>query len=330
MTAYKYQRLVDGIVKRIEEGEWGPDSRLPAIRVLAKENNVNNATVIAAYKYLQQTGRVYTRGGSGTYVAPAPLTEGTAVRADFINFAGSTPEADFFPAADFGRCLSVALERFGREAFVRRDLLGFWPLREVLGAGVCPERVVLFSDGLPFLKSLVKGFTVQDGTYDDFYYNRAPVERTGDVYYKNFSKILMPGLSFMVVPAGLEASLLESAHFITPPDELLCRGMDLFIRSAQYEAHTAKMRYTFNKRYQKVMDAVRIYLSDYVAYDDDGHGLGVQLHVRDGDKQKLLARLLTRGVILSPECKINFACVQEDRIHEGIGIIASQLQKVRV
>lgn len=330
MSDYKYQKIIAFINNRINKGEWGPNSRLPAIRVLARENNVNNTTVIAAYKYLQQAGRVYTRKGSGTFVAPMEATEAPEIRDGYINFAGSTPDASFFPAEALSKYYTQALAQFGKEAFIRQDPLGYLPLREVLGAGADPRRVVLFSDGLPFLQKLVNGYGVQDGSYDDFYYDGKPRERSGDVYYKNFSKILMPGLSFMVVPKGMEARLDEVVHSIVQPDELLCKALNLFFRSTCYETYTGKMRYDFGKRYRKVLEGIRIYLSDFVTYEATYGGLGIQLHLNNGDKNELFTRLIQRGVVLSSDFKINFACVQENRIHEGIGIIATEIQRVRV
>ncbi|XOV81013.1 MAG: PLP-dependent aminotransferase family protein [Aestuariibacter sp.] len=67
MTLYETlaQRFIDDIKrKRLPAG-----SRLPAIRVMAEQNQVSRTTAIKTYDYLQQAGWIYALPQSGFYVA---------------------------------------------------------------------------------------------------------------------------------------------------------------------------------------------------------------------------------------------------------------------
>src|SRR5579875_1254863 len=65
-----YVQIADGVAGAIERGELRPDERLPPIRVLAKELDVGLVTVSQAYDMLAARGRVVSRAGRGTFVAP--------------------------------------------------------------------------------------------------------------------------------------------------------------------------------------------------------------------------------------------------------------------
>ena len=68
-----YQQLGDYIFALIENGTLSANQKLPPIRKLAKQAEVNNVTVVSAYKYLENKKAVYSQTGSGTFVSPIPL-----------------------------------------------------------------------------------------------------------------------------------------------------------------------------------------------------------------------------------------------------------------
>jgi transcriptional regulator, GntR family len=61
-----YIQLYENLKMTIDDLSDG--EKLPSIRSLANALEVNNVTVINAYKMLEQEGLVYTVEGSGTYV----------------------------------------------------------------------------------------------------------------------------------------------------------------------------------------------------------------------------------------------------------------------
>jgi len=65
-----YVQLYKAIKKLIVGGKLDNEEKLPPIRKLAKDLNVNNVTVVNAYHVLEQEGLVYKKMGSGTYVSP--------------------------------------------------------------------------------------------------------------------------------------------------------------------------------------------------------------------------------------------------------------------
>lgn len=65
-----YTQIARFIRHRIECGALPAGTRLPAIRVLARELGVNRITVETAYAELDASGLVAARVGSGTYVLP--------------------------------------------------------------------------------------------------------------------------------------------------------------------------------------------------------------------------------------------------------------------
>lgn len=65
------QRLRRRIVGQVHVGRLGPGHRLPSIRRLAAEWDVDHRALAAAYRSLEADGLVEVRAGSGVYVAPA-------------------------------------------------------------------------------------------------------------------------------------------------------------------------------------------------------------------------------------------------------------------
>jgi DNA-binding transcriptional regulator YhcF (GntR family) len=63
-----YIQLYEGIKKLIDNGSISANDKLPPIRTLADKLQINNVTVVNAYKMLEQKGLVYSKVGSGTYV----------------------------------------------------------------------------------------------------------------------------------------------------------------------------------------------------------------------------------------------------------------------
>ncbi|EJW15334.1 PLP-dependent aminotransferase family protein [Paenibacillus alvei] len=64
------KQIYDYIITNIERGEWGAHDKLPSIRSLAVELNVNRLTVFKAYQLLKQHEKVYVKEKSGYYVCP--------------------------------------------------------------------------------------------------------------------------------------------------------------------------------------------------------------------------------------------------------------------
>lgn len=128
-----YIQIARAITQAIQEGRIAANTRLPSIRSLARELEVNPVTVVSAYRHLEQQGYAWSKPGSGTYSGSVQTTAPArqiSVPADAINFASSTPTPDIFPVEDFRQHLNRILDRDGGHAFGYQESQGYFPLRE--------------------------------------------------------------------------------------------------------------------------------------------------------------------------------------------------------
>ena len=65
-----YLQIADRIGDQILSGALTPDGKVPSVRELAAEIEVNSNTVARTYDYLQQNGVIYTKRGLGYFVSP--------------------------------------------------------------------------------------------------------------------------------------------------------------------------------------------------------------------------------------------------------------------
>jgi len=183
-------------------------------------------------------------------------------------------------------------------------------------------------------------YIIEEDQLSDFYYDgiiRTPLmasDREGRVIYvKNFSRILTQGLGmgFVVCPDGMPEILYDTD---TSPPGYTQRAFDVFLRSGNYESHTANMRRVYGRRYQRVVAAMSTYFNNLADFTLPGGGLSIWVtpHVA-GD---YVSRFLQKKVVVSPGelfaedmpgFRLSFAAVPERHIAEGIGAIASTLQE---
>lgn len=137
-------------------GKLKKGDKLPPIRKLADLLDINNVTVVSAYRILEEEGLVYKKIGSGTYVTLnlhdkdnyESLTKGSIeedyipnslieqshihIEENMINFASATPSTDLFPVDDFKQVLNEVLDRDKGSAFGYQESQGYYPLRIAL------------------------------------------------------------------------------------------------------------------------------------------------------------------------------------------------------
>ena len=65
-----YLQIADRIGDQILSGALTPEGKVPSVRELAAEIEVNANTVARTYDYLQQNGVIYTKRGLGFFVSP--------------------------------------------------------------------------------------------------------------------------------------------------------------------------------------------------------------------------------------------------------------------
>jgi GntR family transcriptional regulator / MocR family aminotransferase len=79
-----YRQIEHFIAAQIESGALAPENRLPSNRQLSESLGVSRIVVANAYAELESHGLVYSRQGSGTFVAPLYAIH-TSDRNDFIS-----------------------------------------------------------------------------------------------------------------------------------------------------------------------------------------------------------------------------------------------------
>jgi len=75
-----YLQIAAYVSDHISLGKWLPEQKIPSVRELAVELQVNPNTVMRTYEHLQNQGVVFNKRGLGLFVAPDALAKIKAVR----------------------------------------------------------------------------------------------------------------------------------------------------------------------------------------------------------------------------------------------------------
>jgi GntR family transcriptional regulator len=65
-----YLQIADYVSEKILLKEWKPEERIPSVRELAVQLEVNPNTVMRTFDFLQQQEIIYNQRGIGYFVAP--------------------------------------------------------------------------------------------------------------------------------------------------------------------------------------------------------------------------------------------------------------------
>lgn len=69
-----YLQIANLMCERILRKDWAAGDRIPAVRELAVDLEVNPNTVMRAYAFLQEQGIIFNKRGIGYFVSPEGLT----------------------------------------------------------------------------------------------------------------------------------------------------------------------------------------------------------------------------------------------------------------
>jgi GntR family transcriptional regulator len=68
-----YLQIADFVCEKILLKEWKTEERIPAVRELAVQLEVNPNTVMRTYEFLQQQEIIYNQRGIGYFVSPGAI-----------------------------------------------------------------------------------------------------------------------------------------------------------------------------------------------------------------------------------------------------------------
>ncbi len=92
-----YLQIAAYVGQHILLGKWQADQKIPSVRDLAIELQVNLNTVLRAYEFLESQGVIYIKRGLGNFVAPDGHGEGESLSQGAFYTTG--------PAGFFYKCL---------------------------------------------------------------------------------------------------------------------------------------------------------------------------------------------------------------------------------
>ncbi|GAB3831229.1 GntR family transcriptional regulator [Pontibacter rugosus] len=75
-----YLQIASYVSENILLGKWAPEDKIPSVRELAVELEVNPNTVMRTYEFLQNQEVIYNKRGIGFFVAPDGLKKIIAYR----------------------------------------------------------------------------------------------------------------------------------------------------------------------------------------------------------------------------------------------------------
>lgn len=81
-----FQQIADTLLALILQGKWPSEERIPSVRDIAVEFEVNPNTAMRSYTYLQERDIIFNKRGVGYFVAPEGATKALNVkREEFLN-----------------------------------------------------------------------------------------------------------------------------------------------------------------------------------------------------------------------------------------------------
>ncbi|SDE04582.1 PLP-dependent aminotransferase family protein [Sporomusa acidovorans] len=173
-----YVQLYDALRELILNGKLSNGYLLPPVRKLAAFLQVNPGTVVSAYKLLEQNGYIFSRSGSGSYVAEITVAEEasyqppdiesefeaipprTSIPTNCLDFATVMPPPDLLPIDDFKYVLMEVLDRDQGYAFTYQDSQGFKPLRQAISAYLKEQGIKAQADNVQIISGAQQGIDI--------------------------------------------------------------------------------------------------------------------------------------------------------------------------
>ncbi|HEY4112285.1 GntR family transcriptional regulator [Puia sp.] len=79
-----YLQIADYVCEKILLKEWPPGERIPSVRELAVQLEVNPNTIMKTYEFLQQEKIIFNQRGIGFFAADDAMEQATRYRRDWF------------------------------------------------------------------------------------------------------------------------------------------------------------------------------------------------------------------------------------------------------
>ena len=176
---YLYIQLYKKIKQLLLEGNIEPHSKLPTIRHLAKQLDVNNVTIVNTYNLLEQKGYVYKKVGSGTFVQDIlnknrtlefrdDDVSSTREENNIINFVSTAPTEDLFPIEDIKLAINQVLDRDKGMAFTYQESQGYYPLRNSIKNYLSEYGINTSEDNIQIISGAQQGIDILSKALIDY------------------------------------------------------------------------------------------------------------------------------------------------------------------
>ncbi len=204
-------------------------------------------------------------------------------------------------------------------------------------------------EGLLYLAKKYNTHILEDDYLPELKYDEAkiyPVKSIDDsdrvIYLKSFSKIFMPGirLGFLAVPKSLNSNIMSAKHTSDiSTSSIMQRTFDLYFKKKKWESYVDKMNKIYKKKYEITINALKN-IAPFFKFDDPKGGIHLYIN-SDIDSLMLSSISKERGASVVPgrvfyldsrsdnSFRLSFAAVNDDKIEEGIKIIADSYKDIK-
>ncbi|TVX95181.1 PLP-dependent aminotransferase family protein [Cohnella terricola] len=127
----KFMLIVKDLEELIVNHTFKEGDKLPSIRALANQYQVNKSTVIRALTDLERRHIVYSVDKSGYYVVKSTITPNYEEEGA-VDFAASSPDSRVFPYLDFQHCVNKAIDTYKQDLFIYGTAQGLPSLLNIM------------------------------------------------------------------------------------------------------------------------------------------------------------------------------------------------------
>lgn len=175
-----YVQLYDQLLLMIKQNLLSPGYKLPAVRKFAQYLAVNPSTVVNTYRELEKNGYIFTRRGSGNYIAqqlantideleeqqnhiPVDLTDDINTLSNeknFINMSSISLNPSIISIETFKTAVNKIFDRDKSYALSYQESQGYFPLRESIAIELAKKRILTTPQNVQIISGAQQGIDI--------------------------------------------------------------------------------------------------------------------------------------------------------------------------